>query len=408
MSRLLVVCVVALLAVGASAEWKDLFGFPWSTVPLELATTIACPNSSLCYIAGSHGNDPFAVYLAPTAQNFQNVTMANNVGHSLMIMSMAAMGTTGVTAGIGALKDPGVLYTTDGSDWQPSNDIALTEGQDVEVIDSQTYAFIGETNVLLNEQGVLLTQDGGATWKAHDWKNSLNLPDGVSARYGSFPSLTTWYVSAGTWPGNNSVSHVKSLSATRHFDRKTKKYMRGFLNSTTGKTSRTLEASTAPAPSTNGYYAAMTKTTDGGATWNVQYTNSGAFYFNDVHCASETVCIAVAEGFSDGTSPGARIFVTTDGTNWNQKYIVTEINTSFMWVRMTSLTEAWVGGSYAKSELQTAAIFYSSSDAGETWTAGKDIKGSEEVMSMWFVSPSQGYATAITELDVCTVLAYTP
>jgi len=68
----------------------------------------------------------------------------------------------------------------------------------------------------------------------------------------------------------------------------------------------------------------ITKTTDGGATWKVQYHSVGDFYFNEISCASADVCMAVAEGFArDGsTKPGCHIFGTTNGgANWTDLYV---------------------------------------------------------------------------------------
>merc|ERR1719240_1812821 len=84
------------------------------------------------------------------------------------------------------------------------------------------------------------------------------------------------------------------------------------------------------------------KSSDGGATWKSLLSNSGDFYFNDVHCADETHCIAVAEGFAqDGSGdPGARIFLTTDGETFNEVHRENTTGAeSLMAGRMLSQTE---------------------------------------------------------------------
>ena len=53
-----------------------------------------------------------------------------------------------------------------------------------------------------------------------------------------------------------------------------------------------------PSGDDTGYTAVITKTTDKGKTWTKQYYSTGKFYFNQIDCASETHCMAVAEGFS--------------------------------------------------------------------------------------------------------------
>ena len=96
----------------------------------------------------------------------------------------------------------------------------------------------------------------------------------------------------------------------------------------------------------------ITKTTDGGANWKVQYHSVGKFYFNEISCATEDICMAVAEGFpDDGGVGGCHIFSTTNGgTNWTEVYNYgADMHGSCLPVKMLSKDEAWVGTTYEHS-----------------------------------------------------------
>lgn len=48
----------------------------------------------------------------------------------------------------------------------------------------------------------------------------------------------------------------------------------------------------------SGWWGAISKTTDGGATWSTVFHSepTDVYYFNAISCSSETHCVAVAEG----------------------------------------------------------------------------------------------------------------
>jgi hypothetical protein len=73
-----------------------------------------------------------------------------------------------------------------------------------------------------------------------------------------------------------------------------------------------------PGPSGNNTFAgAIFKTSDGGKTFTTLFHNEGEYYFNGIHCASETHCLAVAEG-----DTGTHIFVTHDGMNFTESKMI--------------------------------------------------------------------------------------
>lgn len=113
----------------------------------------------------------------------------------------------------------------------------------------------------------------------------------------------------------------------------------------------------------------IVKSTDGGSKWQVVYHDVGNFYFNDISCASETLCTAVAEGFAqDGGQPGCHVFMTTNGMNWTNVYTYGASNMgSCLAVKMLSETEIWVGTTFAETQFKSGAEFTHSIDGGKTW-----------------------------------------
>merc|ERR1712110_336393 len=102
----------------------------------------------------------------------------------------------------------------------------------------------------------------------------------------------------------------------------------------------------APNDDNNTYTAELWKSSDGGKTWKNLIADKGNYYFNDIHCFDEKTCVAVGEGFSnDGSqSPGARVFLTTDGESFKEVHRESADGSSLMSARMLSATEHWAGG----------------------------------------------------------------
>lgn len=159
---------------------------------------------------------------------------------------------------------------------------------------------------------------------------------------------------------------------------------------------------------TNGTYTAeLWKSTDGGSTWKNLLTDEGNFYFNDIHCFDEKNCVAVGEGFTDGGSPGARVYLTTDGENFKLVHKEDKQGTeSLMAARMLSATEHWVGGTSKSGGLVAPTLLLHSKDAGKTYTNENSGIVGQMVTSFDVVSADHAYATAINALQVCALLEY--
>jgi len=119
----------------------------------------------------------------------------------------------------------------------------------------------------------------------------------------------------------------------------------------------------------SGIWGEIWKTTDGGSTWTLSYSNYGEFYFNAIDCCDENTCYAVAEGDSSSgsTQSGARIIMTANGgQSWTQVYYNSNDASSLMGVHCISDTEAWAGGGIIASK-DFSGIFLHTTDGGQQW-----------------------------------------
>ena len=112
-------------------------------------------------------------------------------------------------------------------------------------------------------------------------------------RYFSAPSTNTLYATLGIWD----TSEAANPEARSH----------AFSSHLTVDSSGISARST---DNTTGAWAQVIKSTDGGETWSVVYSDvESGRYPNDIHCYDETRCATVLE--ATGTTP--LILTTTDG-----------------------------------------------------------------------------------------------
>jgi len=409
MIRALAVCLI--LGV-VSCGWVDLYKFPWTDVPLALMLDVGCTKEGTCFVPGSTGSQAEAVWKTKDDWKTMNKTTMNE--DALMLLAIAMHASEGVVGGIGALKLPGILYTKDAGDtWSASHDIALIQTQDVIAVTgggANEYGWVGSLDALLNTEGVE-TSTTGQRWSKHPWSKELvaKLPTNCAIRYAAFPTTETIYATCGSWPGNNTRLRVDANQKHAEFDISSRwtvhRHNIGEKNEKMYLDSRLAPAVRAPRAN-NGYTAGIASSTDGGKTWSVDYTETDAFYFNDICCFTTTNCFAAGEGFAnDGsTKPGARILQTSDGKTWTQSTLVP--SASALRCVATSATEGWVAVSQQSSPIKT--MYYHSTDAGKTWTVDSTVSGVGEVMGMAFVAGSTtvGYAVGITELKITTPMKY--
>jgi photosystem II stability/assembly factor-like uncharacterized protein len=269
---------------------------------------------------------------------------------------------------------------------------------------SQDAKFEGGKLWIGGPNGPCYSKTGGATYKCI----KVPLANPQTGRYVSSPVENVIYFTAGSWPSSDPSKRFESQGAETH--RQLTRMLKLVSNEETGASR--YEFTQESSPKTNDddtYVAELWKSSDGGETWKSLLSNSGDFYFNDVHCADENNCIAVGEGFAqDGSGdPGARIFLTNDGETFNEVHRESTTGMeSLMTARMISTTEYWAGGTTKSGALFAPGLALHSKDGGKSHTnEGISIAGNM-FTSMDFLSADHGYATAITGAQTCNLLEF--
>jgi hypothetical protein len=234
--------------------------------------------------------------------------------------------------------------------------------------------------------GVAVSKNGGRDYQVMRTTPFQNAPSAYP-RYGAFPSENVWYVSCGTWAASKAKRDGEiELSKLISVNEKTKQF--SFRNETL-----------APAST---YAGEILKTTDGGATFTSVHTILGSDYFNGIHCATEDVCMVVAEGSSgSGSVWGTK----NGGESWERLLQDPEAGpgVGLFDVKMLSESEAWaVGGNLAYAGFE--ARMWHTTDGGATWEVEKVPRVYASYISM--PSSTVGYATAMTIDSASSLLAY--
>lgn len=306
----------------------------------------------------------------------------------LMVLDVTSYGTN--VAAMGALAP---MYSTDtGKTYNSStvSTVGMGAGQCIRNLGFHDtpdgFAMVAQLGLFTMDNGVGISTDGGATYTPY---NITALTAGV--RYGSFPSATNWYVTAGQWPGEGADDQTSSSSgsgsttssggSTTGSGAASKVIRRVNARTSIVSTPAGLryEHTTAPLrrggralQGASGYIAQIAVTADGGNTWTVPFTNTN-FYFNGIDCLDDTHCCAAGEN-DDQTGGFAGIWCTADGNTWNQTYYTNTSGASIMDLRVIG-TNGYVavGGAVDDSTDSSAAAFAVSSDGGATWTVSAVI-----------------------------------
>jgi len=341
----------------------------------------------------SHTDGSSAIQIVKTedgGQTWNNVE--NNTGLHVLMMGVAASKegelpiTNVATTGLGADE-----YSLNGDDFKTSVILELVS-QD---IDFAPNGLTGQMTVA-GTNGPCVSHTGGAIYECH----KIPLNQKGTGRYVATPSKDVIYMTAGSWPQSPSPSpsdDVRHLTRNLHVDTKTKKLTFGSWETDPS------------APLDGGYTAELWKSTDGGKNWTNIIQSTGSYYFNDIDCFDETHCVAVGEGFEEdgSTEPGARIFVTSDGENFEVVHMENTTGAeSLMAAAMVSETEIWVGGTTKTGGLLAPVLAIHSTDGGKTWTNEDNGIIGQMITAFDFVSSSHAYATTVNALQVSSLLEY--
>jgi len=336
----------------------------------------------------------------------QHWQRAKEGGSTLLFLDIAMQSKScGVVSGVGILSIAGMEYTTNGTTFLPSKVVELeTESQSVEGIMGVPQGY-GVTGQFGKANGVAISANGGQTFQMFDCglNNTIYM-----TRYGSFPSASTWYLSAGTWPasaeqrakGKATGFHQKSQRISLHMDPVTKQVKPVFDFSEFQKKPRTPQDN-------NGYYAAITKTTNGGKTWTQVFNNVNNYYPNAISCPTVNDCWFVAESGGDSDQPGANIIATNDGgTTWITQFTNSDPNYSLMAINMISATEGWAAGGILDSSFDGEWLH--TTNGGQSWvpTTLKGVYGNDLSFVQTGGGNYVGWATAFTVTSLSSVVQY--
>jgi len=262
--------------------------------------------------------------------------------------------------------------------------------------------------------GVMVSRDQGHKFEFY------NISDLKTwARYGAFPSDQVWYVTAGHWPNDNSppltdpeMMDEYSISSMLSYKRDAfTKQFKNALKKPADFEQKTDEVEpiiaddeeVIPPP---GWNAQIVKTTDGGNTWVSQYYNTSYFYFNQITCATETHCVTVGEsqtrpGKGKPKVPGIHIFLTTDGTHWNEVFFQEAEWMSIFAVTFVTPNVVWASGADLGSD-PIRGFFWVSRDGGKTWKIDTEIKNVYPIQlsfldsqNAWAVGPNDAQSSAL-------------
>ena len=289
---------------------------------------------------------------------------------SLLLLDIAAIAGVGGNDNVAVVGALSLEYSVDGALTFNSSIAPLGAGQCIRPLGGNGFAAVGSWGLINENNGAAVSLDKGALYAA---VNATSLTS--DARYGAFPSLQTWFITAGDWPGEGAdddpppcdqppcgtlgtvvrsadyipappvgSTMVKRQGARMHL-----------LREPSGRTvwarvakGRLHSANIGIEAPPDNWSAEIARTTDGGKTWATVFSRLGQFYMNGIECSTELDCCAVAEdqGNNITADDGTYVWCTTDGgATWNDNFRNSDQMASLIDIAAFSPSEYWaVGG----------------------------------------------------------------
>jgi hypothetical protein len=269
--------------------------------------------------------------------------------------------------------------------------------QDVEARDEVFYAAVG--NTISGGNGVAVSQNSGQFFT---FMNISVLK--TDARYGAYPTSSTWYVSAGQWPEQSLNRQL--VNDEEHAVKHLTKRVRVDYSKKAQTGSGSVLGPRADPSNAGQWNAQIAKTTDAGKTWSSVYYDEGRFYFNWIDCAPSdpSHCCAAGEG-DTSSEPGIRILCTWDGGNsWQQTLFNPKPSMSVMPLKFLDANTVVAAGGDINPPATFKGYFWTSTDGGKTW--GNSTLNGVYPNNMAWPSNTHAYATAFNFESTSALLVY--
>jgi len=348
-----------------------------------LAEALGCVSATTCVApVGVNGQGSFIW----STTDGGNTWTTDQEPFELMFLGAAAQGQSSVVA-----DELSLLYSNEPGTYsfaQASGD-ALVTSQNVEAFASTYYGAAGG-DVVNNANGASVSADSGVSWTFHNVSELQTM-----ARYGAYPSVATWFISAGEWPDNHNPATPETyhrLTSRIHINQEDKTVM------STKFFPRNEEE-----PTTPGWKAQIVKSTDGGVSWSSVFYDEGNFYFNQISCSSATHCCAVGEA-DTSDQPGIRFYCTWDGgSTWDRTHYDTNPDMSVLAMQFIDDNNGWAGGG-DMNPLGFVGYFWQTTDGGKTWT-NQTVPG-QYINDFAFPTADNGFAVAFSEEGDSSLCVY--
>jgi len=379
------------VAFSASPQWK-IVSLNFATIAIDIA--FVSDTAGICAIA-NNGQGSAVLATSNGGQKWNAVPGPP----SLLYLGAAAQNSSSGRSGVvcGTLD---TQYSHAPKGWNFTlAEIGLESQNADDFGDGMSYGVVGST--LKGGEGCSVSTNYGQHFTFYNVSELQTI-----ARYGAFPSATTWYISAGQWPGGAAAREAWRRGDGSIMTRQMTKRLHYHYNKESGKYSHSFHTGELDTPANNfEWQAQIVKTADGGKTWQTMFYNHSHYYFNQIACGTENNCVAAAESDSK-SSAGVWLFTTADGgTTWKNTMYMTGNAYSVVATEFVSQTEVWAGGCELGAIGPKFAYFWHSTDSGNTWTLIKNVKGVYPIATS-FADPAHGFAVGPNFEDQSSFLSY--
>lgn len=354
----------------------------WEVVEPNLGTIIMgvdFTDPATGYLAGANNGVGPVIWKSTDGGDTYDILHDEPLTMSHMDIAMGH-GDFGITSGMGAFYAfAGATKTTDGGrNWSRSGGLWLFGvSQDADSVGNSHAMMAGAWGDFTTEwNGLAITTDQGRKWEFSNW----GAPS--YARYVDFVDEDTGFLSGGHWPSDSSrsISGAKGRQITSHF---------AVPHSFAPKRANPQYA--------EGYYGAVTKTTDGGKSWVTIFETNEA-YLNGIFFTDANTGWVVGDGAEDGI-----IFHTNDGgVTWSEQW---RGEASLLQVKMASDQRGFAIGADLSARRPTTLIL-ETHNGGQDWTP-MEIDGDFYLLNLDVVDENNAWAVGLNmATNLCGVLRY--